>query len=40
MEERFAIIRWDDEREEEILFFCFIRYLPYRASMLLDEKRL
>jgi hypothetical protein len=37
MQERFAIIRWDDEREEEQLFSAASINTPYRASMLLDE---
>lgn len=37
MEERFAIIRWEDEREEELLYSAVNVNTPYRASILLEE---
>lgn len=37
MEERFAIILWDDEREEQFFFSAPYINTPHRASMLIDE---
>lgn len=37
MQERFAIIRWDDDREFEIPFADSFVNTPHRASMLLED---
>lgn len=37
MEERFAIIRWEDEQEEQFYFSAPYINTPHRASMLIDD---